>query len=99
MTRRKTTRVYHTAKGIVELVKEWNWAPKSYVWLVLPYTDEYPKIPLGKFASFAEAKQFIKGEEAERQCDCCGVELSADPPLQGEHPNLCHQCNQDEGSK
>ena len=59
-TRRQTTRVYHTGNGIVELVKEWNWAPKSYVWLVQPYGDEYPKVPFGKFTTFAEARQFIR---------------------------------------
>ena len=41
------------------------------------------------------------GEDGEEpSCDCCEVELSADPPLSGDaNNNLCHQCNTDETDK
>jgi hypothetical protein len=58
-----------------------------------------PGKQLTAFADDATCKKCldkVKLTDAPRECDCCGVELEADPPHDGEHSNLCHQCNQNE---
>lgn len=61
MQRRKSTRIYNVGNGrVVEITKEWAWTkPATYWWYVMPYQDA-PRPSLGKFASFKEARQFVR---------------------------------------
>ena len=59
--RRSPSRIYKVANGqIVEIVKEWSMKYGANLYYVQPWTDSYPKIPIAKCASFAEARQVVR---------------------------------------
>ena len=48
-------------RRFVEIVREYAWTkPVRYWWYVQPWGDDGPKVPHGKFSSFAEARQFVR---------------------------------------
>jgi hypothetical protein len=60
MSRRKTSRIYSVATDrMVKIEKDWSMKFGQHLWYVFEYGPEQPRT-LGKFSTFAEARQFVR---------------------------------------